>query len=153
MAVDFWRLLIRRQVRGGDGRVHLGQYEPITCPRGVPPNLGYVILTETEAECGVMARYFGPQVGFAPADGQNDDTYEARLFSQGVFSKQRVGHPTGQREMLFSEYVAGWRPGYDQLISGVASPGILDACSWSHAGPPNTQETIAQMAAASRGLG
>jgi hypothetical protein len=153
VVTDFWMLLMRRQMRGEDGRVHLLDWEPITCPRGIPSTLGSRVLAATEAEVGGMARFFGPQVGFAPRNGQNDDRYEAQLFSGGIFSKERVGRPTGRREMLFSEYVAGWRPSFDQITSGIASPGILHACAWTHAGPPNLQETIAGAAAAARGLG
>jgi hypothetical protein len=153
MATEFWALAMRRQARGEDGKVRLLDWEVITCPRGIPSTLGFRILCETEAEVGGMARFFGPQVGFAPRNGQNDDHYEESLFARGIFSKERVGRPTGRREMIFAEYVAGWRPSFDQIQSGIASPGILHACAWTHAGPPNIQETIAGAAAASRGLG
>jgi hypothetical protein len=139
----FMALLMRTQRPDNQ----MGKWEPIS-------RWGYVVLAPNEHELHEFACYIGPRIGFPPPWGVIDTRYEHWLFRNHL-KKYHYGRPTGKREMLYAELVAGWFPGSDLLETGKASPGIIDGVmeprDWSQRN--STDATIADMIAASMAAG
>ncbi|MGH2870137.1 MAG: hypothetical protein ACRDNK_21525 [Solirubrobacteraceae bacterium] len=135
---DYRAIAMRRQKTDNDH----GKWEMVT-------RWGYKILCPNLHETHELLRFIGPRCGFHPPSGVVDDGYESWLLDHH-FKIVNYGRPTGRREMLFAEFIRGWIPSEQDLITGKASPGITDGEMEERvAGPATFEETLASMIAAS----
>lgn len=110
---------------------------------------GYRILCPNEHELHEFARWLGPRLGrtWQPRNGYVDDEYDKWLFEGDRFGKYQYGRPTGRKEMMWGEFVAGWHPANDMLNRGTSSPMITDGVREPEPGHRSRRQTTDEMLA------